>query len=195
MEYESPSQSPHLTMDERLKMLYPMVNEDETPLPRCWSTKVNRINDYSVVTFSNVQDKYTYIGLSQSNLRVHYKGHGKTHKDASSVRAIHPIPAACGLYYFEVKIISKGRDGYMGVGLSAQGVNMNRLPGWDKQSYGYHGDDGHSFCSSGTGQPYGPTFTTGDTVGCALNLIDGSCFYTKNGIHLGVAFSGQGEVV
>ena len=106
------------------------------------------------------------------------------------MRATHPIPASCGLYYFEVRIVSKGRDGYMGVGLSAQGVNMNRLPGWDKQSYGYHGDDGHSFCSSGTGQPYGPTFTTGDTVGCALNLIDGSCFYTKNGIHLGVAFSG-----
>jgi hypothetical protein len=33
--------------------------------------------------------------------------------------------------------------------------------GWDKQSYGYHGDDGNSFCSSGNGQPYGPTFTTG----------------------------------
>ena len=29
-------------MDERLKMLYPMVNEEETPLPRCWSTKVRR---------------------------------------------------------------------------------------------------------------------------------------------------------
>ena len=40
MEYESPSQSPHLSMDERLKMLYPMVNEEDTPLPRCWSTKV-----------------------------------------------------------------------------------------------------------------------------------------------------------
>lgn len=172
MEYESPSQSPNLTQDERLKLLYPMVNEDETPLPRCWSTK----------------DKYNYIGLSQSNLRVHYKGHGKTHKDASSVRATHPIPASCGLYYFEVKIISKGRDGYMGVGLSCQGVNMNRLPGWDKLSYGYHGDDGHSFCSSGTGQAYGPTFTTGDVIGCGVNLIDGSCFYTKNGHHLGIAF-------
>ena len=34
------------------------------------------------------------------------------------------------------------------------------LVGWDKQSYGYHGDDGNSFCSSGNGQPYGPTFTT-----------------------------------
>jgi len=172
MQYESPSQDPRLTVDERLKLLYPMVNEEETPLPRSWSTK----------------DKYQYIGLSQSNLRVHYKGHGKTHKDASSVRATHPIPASCGLYYFEVKIVSKGRDGYMGVGLSALGVNMNRLPGWDKNSYGYHGDDGHSFRSSGTGQQYGPTFTTGDVIGCGINLVDGSCFYTKNGHHLGVAF-------
>lgn len=160
-------------LNDRLKRLYPAVNEEETPLPRSWSPK----------------DKYSYIGLSQNNLRVHYKGHGKNHKDAASVRATHPIPAACGIYYFEVKIVSKGRDGYMGIGLSAQGVNMNRLPGWDKHSYGYHGDDGHSFCSSGTGQPYGPTFTTGDVIGCCVNLINNTCFYTKNGISLGVAFT------
>ncbi|XP_034541679.1 ran-binding protein 10 [Notolabrus celidotus] len=160
-------------LNERLKRIYPAVNEEETPLPRSWSPK----------------DKYSYIGLSQNNLRVHYKGHGKNHKDAASVRATHPIPAACGIYYFEVKIVSKGRDGYMGIGLSAQGVNMNRLPGWDKHSYGYHGDDGHSFCSSGTGQPYGPTFTTGDVIGCCVNLINNTCFYTKNGISLGVAFT------
>ncbi|KAF3854404.1 hypothetical protein F7725_022459 [Dissostichus mawsoni] len=160
-------------LNDRLKRLYPAVNEEETPLPRSWSPK----------------DKYSYIGLSQNNLRVHYKGHGKNHKDAASVRATQPIPAACGIYYFEVKIVSKGRDGYMGIGLSAQGVNMNRLPGWDKHSYGYHGDDGHSFCSSGTGQPYGPTFTTGDVIGCCVNLINNTCFYTKNGISLGVAFT------
>ena len=54
------SQSPRVsqpTMD-RLKILYPHVNEDETPLPRSWSPK----------------DKYNFIGLSQNNLRVHYKG-------------------------------------------------------------------------------------------------------------------------
>ncbi|XP_065781645.1 ran-binding protein 10 isoform X3 [Muntiacus reevesi] len=160
-------------LSRRLQRLYPAVNQHETPLPRSWSPK----------------DKYNYIGLSQGNLRVHYKGHGKNHKDAASVRATHPIPAACGIYYFEVKIVSKGRDGYMGIGLSAQGVNMNRLPGWDKHSYGYHGDDGHSFCSSGTGQPYGPTFTTGDVIGCCVNLINGTCFYTKNGHSLGIAFT------
>ncbi|KAK3873264.1 hypothetical protein Pcinc_021714 [Petrolisthes cinctipes] len=161
------------TGQDPIKALYPMVNEEETPLPRCWSSK----------------DKYSFIGLSQNNLRVHYKGHGKNHKDAASVRATHPIPAACGLYYYEVKIVSKGRDGYMGIGLSSQGVNMNRLPGWDKNSFGYHGDDGHSFCSSGSGHPYGPTFTTGDVIGCGINLIDNVCFYTKNGHYLGVAFT------
>ena len=120
---------------------------------------------------------------------VIHSGYGKTHKDAASVRTTHPIPAACGLYYFEVKIVSKGRDGYMGIGLSAHGVNVNRLPGWDKHSYGYHGDDGNSFCSSGTGQPYGPTFTTGDVIGCGINLVDNTAFYTKNGHHLGIAFT------
>ena len=43
---------------EKLVRLYPKVSERETPLPRSWSAK----------------DKYTYIGLSQNNLRVHYKG-------------------------------------------------------------------------------------------------------------------------
>jgi hypothetical protein len=87
------SQDPTLTLDERLRILYPMVNEEETPLPRCWSTK----------------DKFNFIGLSQNNLRVQYKGNGKSHKEASSVRATHPIPASCGIYYFEVKIVSKGK--------------------------------------------------------------------------------------
>lgn len=62
---------------------------------------------------------------------------------------------------------------------------LSFLSGWDKHSYGYHGDDGHSFCSSGTGQPYGPTFTTGDVIGCCVNLINNTCFYTKNGHSLG----------
>lgn len=43
---------------DRLNRLYPAVNEDKTPLPRAWSQK----------------EKYNYIGLSQNNLRVHYKG-------------------------------------------------------------------------------------------------------------------------
>lgn len=43
---------------DHLKKLYPAVNEEKTPLPRAWSPK----------------EKYNLIGLSQNNLRVHYKG-------------------------------------------------------------------------------------------------------------------------
>lgn len=142
---------------EELSRLYPYVDESATPLPRSWSTR----------------DKFTFIGLSQRNLRVHYKGMsrlssltrrpelsyddmkcfnaapslhlvslsiydvkspvslflapvssasvltdrfvrsgaGKNHRDAASVRTSQPIPAACGLYYFEITVVSKGRDG------------------------------------------------------------------------------------
>lgn len=43
---------------DRLKLLYPNVDENLTPLPRSWSS----------------QEKCTSIGLTQNNLRVHYKG-------------------------------------------------------------------------------------------------------------------------
>lgn len=43
---------------DKIALLYPNVNEAETPLPRSWSPK----------------DKFNLIGLSQNNLRVNYKG-------------------------------------------------------------------------------------------------------------------------
>jgi hypothetical protein len=34
---------------------------------------------------------------------------------------------------------------------------------WEKNSYGYHGDDGKKYHASGRGEAYGPTFTTGES--------------------------------
>ena len=84
---------------DRVSDLYPDVDEEETPLPREWSSK----------------DKFIHIKLSHNNLRANYKGEGKSHKDASSVRTANPIPPTCGLYYYEVTVVSKGRDGYIGM--------------------------------------------------------------------------------
>lgn len=41
-------------------------------------------------------------------------------------------------------------------------------------------------CSSG--EQYGPTFSTGDVVGCGWDVRNGLVFFTKNGKHLGTAF-------
>lgn len=49
---------------------------------------------------------------------------------------------------------------------------------WEPNSYGYHGDDGHKFCSTGTGADYGPKFGTGDTVGACLHFRKQEIFFT-----------------
>ncbi|VDO75754.1 unnamed protein product [Haemonchus placei] len=107
-------------------------------------------------------------------------------KDAASTRADFPIPPQCGVYYFEITIV-RGLKGCMGVGVCGKSVNLNRLPGWDRDSYGYHGDDGNFFSSSGNGVSYGPKFTSGDVIGCGVNLVNKTIFFTKNGVHLGIA--------
>ncbi|CAK0783650.1 hypothetical protein CVIRNUC_006849 [Coccomyxa viridis] len=126
--------------------------------------------------------------LEIKETRIKYTGPGSADKDAASVRADLHVPPSLPLYYFEVEVVSKGREGYIGLGFCTADVNMDRLPGWEPQSYGYHGDDGNAFRSDGKGRKYGPQFETGDFVGACLNRADKTISYYKNGIDLGVAF-------
>ncbi|GJQ08605.1 hypothetical protein GpartN1_g396.t1 [Galdieria partita] len=134
------------------------------------------------------KDKCEYLELTKKNLCLKYQGPGKRNEDAAAARTLFPVPSCCALFYFEIKVVSAGRDGFIGIGLSAANVSLNRLPGWESNSLGYHGDDGNAFRDSGTGTPYGPTFTTGDVVGCCWNLMKGVVFFTKNGLALPIAF-------
>jgi hypothetical protein len=86
-------------------------------------------------------------------------------KDAAAARTNHPIPPACGVYYYEIEVLQRGVKGFISIGFSAGDVRLARLPGWEKRSWGYHGDDGNSFAAEKTGQPYGPTF--GSTSSCS----------------------------
>jgi len=138
------------------------------------------------------KDKCEYLELTKKNLCLKYQGPGKRNEDAAAARTLFPVPSGCAIFYFEIKVVSAGRDGFIGIGLSAANVSLNRLPGWECNSLGYHGDDGNAFRDSGTGTPYGPTFTTGDVIGCCWNLMKGVVFFTKNGLALPIAFRGVG---
>ncbi|KAJ3160238.1 hypothetical protein HDU86_001074 [Geranomyces michiganensis] len=143
----------------------------------------------------NQKDKNQSLDVSTNGQRITYSGLGEEDKHAGAVRSNYCIPPQCGLFYYEVTIISKGRDGYIGIGFSTQSVQLNRLPGWEENSWGYHGDDGHSFCCSGTGRKYGPSYTTGDVIGCIVNFMSGTISFTKNGVWLGVAFKNAIESI
>lgn len=77
------------------------------------------------------------------------------------------------------------QDSLIGIGFSGKNVALNRLPGWEPDSYAYHGDDGYSFCCTNNGKSYGPKYSTLDVIGCGVNFRTGSAFFTKNGVNLG----------
>ncbi|GAA5822889.1 hypothetical protein JCM3770_004567 [Rhodotorula araucariae] len=184
-----------------------MTAREEPPilLPTCW----------------DAQDRCALLELTSDGLGVSFAGSAKYgDRDAAAVRANRPVPPQAGVYYFEVQVLDKGVSGYIGIGLSDRNVPLGRLPGWEDKSYGYHADDGRAFCSQGNGEEFGPTFTTGDVVGCGIDWTDagpprgnreraprppgrsakdketagdkgsGRVFFTKNGEFLGYAFCG-----
>lgn len=62
---------------------------------------------------------------------------------------------------------------------------LKKLVGWETGTIGYHGDDGCLYLGSGKGHAFGPTYTTGDTIGCGVNFSKKQVFFTKNGSYLG----------
>ncbi|KAI8997559.1 hypothetical protein BDB01DRAFT_771549 [Pilobolus umbonatus] len=145
--------------------------------------------DLRLPTSWSQEDRSKHLQVDSSGLNLLYIGPGKSESHAALARSNFPMRSQCGVFYFEMRVDSKGDDGYIGIGFCSATNSLDRLPGWDVGSWGYHGDDGHSFAGSGTGQNYGPCFSTGDIIGCGVNFGEHSAFYTKNGKYLGVAFS------
>lgn len=56
-------------------------------------------------------DKYQGLDLTPDGLEVRYSGMGKSQEEAAAVRADHPMPRECGIYYYEVTVASKGKEG------------------------------------------------------------------------------------
>jgi hypothetical protein len=149
-------------------------NQQPQPLPTCW----------------NDGDKHNGLDLLNDGLEVRYIGHQhKIDHEAASVRADHPMPREAGMYYYETTILAKPKDAVIAIGFSSSRSSLERLPGWDSESWAYHGDDGKAFIgeSQGQGRPFGPTFGMGDTIGCGVNFATGTCFFTKNGHSIGIS--------
>ncbi|KAG1359830.1 hypothetical protein G6F62_000538 [Rhizopus arrhizus] len=168
-----PSQKEYAALETLLQenFNYSLASQD-LRLPTSWNPKTRGDN----------------IELGRNCLQLTYQGPGKDDVEASSIKANHSVKKQCGIYYFEVQIVSKGVDGHIGIGLCRNINSLDRLPGWEEHSWGYYGHNGHISSGPGTEKPYGPRFSTGDVVGCGIDFRDMSAFYTKNGVHLGTAF-------
>lgn len=151
--------------------------------------------------------KYPQMEVDEDGRLAKFAGAGKSgHDEAAAIRADTPMPRQCGIYYYEVTVVSKGKDGYVhfaswphckltrssriiGVGFSGSKVPLNRIPGWEPDSFAYHGDDGLCFTGSTSGKPYAEKFGTLDVIGCGINFHTNTAFFTKNGLYLGMQIS------
>ncbi|KAI1336723.1 SPRY domain-containing protein [Xylariaceae sp. FL0016] len=171
----------HLGMAYDLVERAPSFDLDSTvaPLPAKW----------------NKDDKMGPLEVSADGLEVKCTSGARNPREleheAFAIRADHPMPVQAGIYYFEVTLMSRRRDETsVCVGFGTRSGNLQRLPGWEPDSYGYHGDDGEVYSGSSQGKRYLDTFGPGDIIGCGVNFFSGQAFFTKNGKDLGIAFHG-----
>lgn len=192
-----PSLPPSRKAGTSRRSLSPTSDSDDegSPPPRRVAPAVNPSPQVlNLPTRWSERYRHELLSVSSDGRDVTYQGASSNgDKDAAAARTTHPIPPACGIYYYEVEIISKGNKGHISIGFAGKDVRLSRLPGWEQNSWGYHGDDGCTFAAEKNGTPFGPTFGTGDVVGCGIDFSTYQAFFTKNGTLIGSAFKDIGK--
>ncbi|KAI6161984.1 hypothetical protein EDD17DRAFT_611081 [Pisolithus thermaeus] len=141
-------------------------------------------------------DEYrnSLLSLSGDGRDLVYQGTpSASEKDTAAARTIVPAPSACGIYYFEVELTGKASKSRVSIGFIGREVKLSRLPGWEKNSWGYHGDSGTICSGERNGTTFGTTFGVGDIIGCGIDFCQNRVFYTKNGTLLGTVFDNVGK--
>ena len=128
------------------------------------------------------------LQVMRDKLGARYVGRGQHSNDVGAIQADAPVPRRCAVYYFEMRVVAAGEHGTVAIGFADAGVKLTRQPGWEQKSFGYHGDDGRKFHSSGRGDVYGPRYGEGDVVGAGIEMATREIFFTRNGVDLGVAW-------
>ncbi|CAI9114870.1 OLC1v1015684C3 [Oldenlandia corymbosa var. corymbosa] len=131
----------------------------------------------------NSSGGFSLVGADK--LSVQYPSVNLHGHDVGVVQANKPAPSKRLIYYFEIYVKNAGARGQIAIGFTSPGFKMRRQPGWEANSYGYHGDDGLLYRGHGKGESFGPTYSTGDTVGGGINYAAQEFFFTKNGMIVG----------
>ncbi|PKY14572.1 hypothetical protein RhiirB3_466167, partial [Rhizophagus irregularis] len=105
----------------------------------------------------------------------------------------YPPPIEYWFYYYEITILSNPNNDQtiIAIGLATKNYSINRLPGCDTHSVGFHSDEGRTFHNEGyTGSKYAEKWgKIDDVIGCGYCPNTGQIFFTMNGKNLGIAYT------
>lgn len=88
--------------------------------------------------------------------------------------------------YYELSVTKRSTNNdIIAIGLTSVLPQLNdRMPGWDANTWGYHGDDGKLFLGNSSSNCAFEKYTKGDVVGCGID-DQKQLFFTKNGKKFG----------
>lgn len=129
--------------------------------------------------------------ISSDGCEVAYTSESKeAAQEVRTIKTDNPIPALCGIYYYEVRVVCTYHNSMVSVGFCTNNAKLNnKLPGHEINTWGYHSDDGKIMTGADSSSET-HKFGQGDTVGCGVNFAKGTIFFTKNGVHLCEAYGG-----
>nr|VZI39330.1 unnamed protein product [Spirometra erinaceieuropaei] len=150
--------------------LYPIAVRNEFPLPSCFNKKSKLSNITLWDNRRKITDSRTQSDETLSKV---------------SILANRPIPLCCSLYYYEVTVNAKSRSGCLLVGffVSSQTEQKHKSSG---TVIVYNSNTGRISVNEEQLPPVGPPFGEGDIIGCGVNFVTNSVFFTKNGLLIGL---------
>ncbi|CAN0231267.1 unnamed protein product, partial [Pylaiella littoralis] len=143
--------------------------------------------EYLPSRIDTTQHSYHAV-CDRDKLGVRYRGQPHHESDWGTVRANHPLPRRCRVWYFEATVAAQGERCSITVGLVPESFPMNKQPGAESSSYGVEGSNGEVISGGSRGSSVGSSLSTGDTVGLGVNFKKREAFLTHNGKLLGAAF-------
>lgn len=108
------------------------------------------------------------IRFLNDGLTLEYRGNGLEKQDVGLAQARFRMDQTN--HYFEMEILSSGKEGWLALGLAKSTYPLHRHPGWNKGSVGYHADNGQLYKERGFGEEFGPLCSEGDVMGCGIRF-------------------------
>ena len=131
--------------------------------------------------------------VSIRNNVIEYAGSSQPESREVGAAQMSQLLARPGVAYYELEVLDAGAACTIGIGAASATNSLSRMPGWDRDSVGYHGDDGCIFRASGAGESFGPVWKRQDVIGLGIRSVSGSVepgsevqvYFTRNGQELG----------